>query len=159
MMTADKTELINTIKGLQLRIAHCMRDDAPDVWLGLNLTIAQLKSLMFIKHQGITNFKTLAAALRVSPPNVTGIVDRMLEQGLISREENPQNRRMQLLKLTTRGGNLLTELYERGDTKLTEILSLLSLEDLSILAQGLTALAEAAEKNNKNANNKNGVLI
>jgi DNA-binding MarR family transcriptional regulator len=146
MVTADKTELINRIKSLQMRIAHCMRDDAPDAWLGLNLTIVQLKSLMFIKHRGITNFKMLATALRVSPPNVTGIVERLVEQEFITREENPQNRRMQLLKLTTRGENLLTELHERGDTKLTEILSFLSLEDLSRLAQGLTALAQAAEK-------------
>jgi len=52
--------------------------------MDLSLTIGQLKSLFFIDFEGSTNFKKLATALGVTPPNVTGIVDHLVEQGLVT---------------------------------------------------------------------------
>jgi DNA-binding MarR family transcriptional regulator len=124
-----------------------MHDDAPDVWLSLNLTIAQLKSLMFISHKGVTNFKTLADALGVSPPNVTGIVERMVEQGLISREENPQNRRMLMLKVTDKGVAVVKKIHESKSSRFSGLLAKLSQEDLEALARGMAALAAVLQRN------------
>jgi len=146
MTSGDKTELISKIVDLQRRFFHSMRgEDEPDAWLELNLTIAQLKSLIFIRSEGMTNFKTLATVMRVTPPDVTGIVDRLVEQGLVSREENPNNRRMQILKVTDKGENLLKGLREHGPKRMSNILKLLSVEDLSALYQGFSALIRAAE--------------
>ena len=119
--------------------------DESEAWLELNLTIAQLKSLIFVHSEGTTNFKTLATVMRVTPPNVTGIIDRLVEQGLVSREENPDNRRMQILKVTDKGEDLLKGLRERGPKRMSGILKLLSIEDLSALYRGLSALIRAAE--------------
>ncbi len=113
--------------------------------MDLSLTISQLKSLFFIDFEGSTNFKKLATALGVTPPNVTGIVDRLVEQELVSREENPEDRRMLLLKTTDKGKALLAKLRESRISRMSGILARLSLEELSALAQGLTALARAAE--------------
>jgi DNA-binding MarR family transcriptional regulator len=123
-----------------------MNQVEPDVWLDLNLTIVQLKSLIFIYHMGVCNFKQLADALKVSPPNVTGIIDRMVEQDLVSREDNPQNRRMQMLKVTPRGASILKNLHERGTMRFTGILNSLSLEELAALEKGLSALSRAVEQ-------------
>lgn len=149
MTISDKAELINKVTELQGRFFHIMRPDETGVWLELNLTIAQLKSLIFIHSEGTTNFKTLATILRVTPPDVTGIIDRLVEQGLVSREENPDNRRMQMLKLTSKGEALLQGLRERGPKKISAILEQLSVEDLSALAQGLSALVQVAESNKR----------
>ena len=122
----------------------------PDPWLSLNLTIAQLKSLFFIKFEGTSSSKQLASALGVTPPNVTGIIDRMIEHGLVSREYNQQNRRMQLLKLTSKGDTLITKLKVRKTAYLSSLLEALSVEDLSALIQGMTSLVGAAEKSPQN---------
>jgi len=118
--------------------------------MDLSLTIAQLKSLFFIDSEGSTNFKKLASALRVTPPNVTRIIDRLVKEGLVSREENPDNRRMQLLKTTDSGKALLAKLRESGISSVSGILTQLSLEELSDLAQGLAALVRAAKYNKGN---------
>jgi MarR family transcriptional regulator, organic hydroperoxide resistance regulator len=145
--TIEKAELIKIIIELQRRFAYTMHGDDPEHWLALNLTIAQLKSLFFINYEGSTNSKMLAKALQVTPPNVTGIVDRLVEQGLVNREENPENRRMQLLTVTDKGVTLLRDLDKRIINPFSRILAQLKTEDLSALARGLTALVEAAECN------------
>jgi DNA-binding MarR family transcriptional regulator len=112
----------------------------------LNLTIGQLKSLFFIDFEGSTNFKKLAAALGVTPPNVTGIVDHLVKQELVSREENPGDRRMILIKTTDKGKTLLAKLRERRISRMSGILAQLSLEELTALAKGLSAVARAGER-------------
>jgi DNA-binding MarR family transcriptional regulator len=150
--TTEKTELIKLVVELQRRFAYTMHGDDPEYWLALNLTIAQLKSLFFINYQGHTSSKMLAKALHVTPPNVTGIIDRLVQQGLVSREENPENRRMQLLTVTEKGVTLLRDLDKRIINPFSRILVHLKTEDLSALAVGLTALVEAAEFNKENQN-------
>jgi DNA-binding MarR family transcriptional regulator len=145
MTTGDRSELINRVLELHRRFFHIMsEDDEPEAWLALNLTIAQLKSLIFVRAEGPTNSKTLAAVMRVTPPDVTRIIDRLVEQGLMSREENPDNRRMQILKVTDKGEELLKRLRERGPKRMSGILKLMSIEELSALYQGLSALIRAA---------------
>ena len=146
-MTEEKQQLISRIIDLQKRIGRCSSNDAPDAWLELNLTITQLKTLFYINFQGVTNFKKVAGALGVTPPNVTGIIDHLVERMLVSREENPSNRRMQMLSLTKTGEALLAELKERKIAHLSAILESLSLEDLTIVIKGLNILSDAAEKN------------
>jgi DNA-binding MarR family transcriptional regulator len=129
-----------------MQVQRQMRDDAPDAWLALDLTIGQLKSLFFINFEGVTNLKKLADALGTTPPNVTGIIERLVEHNLVSRECNQLNRREQILELTARGKELMTELKERTTSHLTRLLDQLEVEDLTALVQGLTALARAARR-------------
>jgi DNA-binding MarR family transcriptional regulator len=140
----NRDELTEAIIQLWKQMGQCMGKDAPEAWLELSLTIGQLKSLLFIDYEGSTNFKRLAAALGVTPPNVTGIVDRLVEHELVSRSENPENRRMQILRLTEKGATLLNELKERKVSQLTALLSRMDMQDLFALEQGLAALTRAA---------------
>ena len=146
-MGTDRARLIEEVVQLQRRIGHTMGQYAPHAWMDLNLTIGQLKSLFFIDFQGSTNFKKLADVLGVTPPNVTGIIDRLVGQGLVSRKENPEDRRMFLLKTTDKGKALLARLRESRLSHISDILMQLSLEELATLAQGLTAVARAVEHN------------
>ena len=153
-MDSHQKELIDQILSLQMQVQRQMRDDAPDAWLALNLTIAQLKSLFFINFEEVTNSKSLATALGVTPPNVTGIIDRLVEHDLVSREYNQLNRREQMLKLTSRGRELLTELKERATSHYSRLLEQLEVEDLNALVQGLTALASAARQDQETSISK-----
>ncbi|MFC2068686.1 MarR family winged helix-turn-helix transcriptional regulator [Chloroflexota bacterium] len=94
--------------------------------------------------EGSANFKKLATAMGVTPPNVTGIVDRLVEQGLVSREENPLDRRMLLLRTTKMGRALITRLKESNMSHAHHILARLSMEELTVLAKGLAAFARVA---------------
>jgi DNA-binding MarR family transcriptional regulator len=145
----DKSELSKEVFELYRRVNRTMREHAPDAWMQLNLTILQVKSLFFITNNGSTNFKTLAKALKVTPSNLTGVIDRLVEQGIVSRTENPQDRRMMLLKATEKGESLVSELRERRLSYLTKALTDLTTEELQAIKRGLSLLARAAETQQK----------
>jgi len=152
----EKVELIAQIIELQRKADQVRRQYELDVWMGLPLTIAQLKSLFFIRNQGSTNSGTLAAALGVTPTNTTGIIDRLVKQGLVSRTENPDNRRMLLLRVTDKGEELVAKLRERRREHMSEVLGRMDVDELSILAQGLASLVKAAQAQEKEVKDKHG---
>jgi len=136
--------MIEKILDLQQQADNTFRHFSPQHWIELNLSIAQLKSLLFIASKGKTNFKKIAEALGVTPPNITGIIDRLVEQGLVSRTENSEDRRIMLLEVTEKGQHLLTNLKENRVIFFRQVLSRMKQDELQALAQGLSALIKAA---------------
>jgi DNA-binding MarR family transcriptional regulator len=141
----EKAQLIRQVIELQHKVNRMLRRQVPDAWMELSLTLAQLKSLFFISSEGNTNVRKLAAALSVTSANVTGIVDRLVKQGLVTRRENPEDRRMLLLQVTDKGRALIIDLRERQISRLSEILDYMSPDEVSTLAQGLSSLLKACE--------------
>ena len=141
----DRAELTKEIINLQRQLGRMQRRHEQDAWLELNLSIGQVKSLFFIAAQGTTNFSKLAEALGVTPPNVTGMVNRLVEKGLISRQENPDNRRMLMLRVTEKGEALITTLRERAVSQISGILENLSIEELDTVARGLSLLVRVSK--------------
>jgi len=141
----DKDRLVREIIELQRKVRRALRGYVPDAWMNLNLTIPQLKSLFLIARVGSMNTKSLAEELGVTPSNVTGIIDRLVKQGLVSRQENPEDRRMLELRVTDKGEAILTSLREETIGSMSEVLARMSTRELSSLAQGLSSLAKAAE--------------
>jgi DNA-binding MarR family transcriptional regulator len=140
----DKSELVQEVVELERRVGRIIGQHAHIIWIDSGLTLTQLRSLFLIVDKGSTNFRKLAGALKVTPANVTGIVDRLVEQGLVSRTQNPEDRREMTLQATDKGQALVSNLKEVGIKHMTRILSVLSVEELSALAKGLAAFIRAA---------------
>lgn len=153
----DKSELISEVIRLDRDIHHVVRQYSADAWMSLNLTVPQIKTLFFVSNQHGTSPTRLAAALGVTPPNVTGIADRLVEQGLLVRQTNPEDRRFLVLHVTEKGEAILSGLRERRTGVMREILAQLDAEVLSQLAKGLSKLAmatQAYEEKNGSENDK-----
>jgi len=143
MAIMDKTKLIQEIIDLQRKVDRDRRQLDLEMWLRLRLSIGQLKSLFFISNQGTTSLSQLAAALKVTPTNTTGIVDRLLKRGLITRTENPEDRRFLVLRTTANGEQLVNELRQKRKDRMTAILKYLSDDEILVLSQGLRSLVKA----------------
>jgi len=142
-------DLIAEIMELQRKFDRARRQNEVDIWMSLPITMAQLKCLFFISNQGSTNSRKLAEALRVTPTNITGIIDRLVQQGLVNRARDAQDRRIVVLKATTKGKRLVDNLRERKRSHLSKVLAYMSKDELTTLYRGLTFLNEAiaAEEN------------
>lgn len=141
----DKSELVQQVVELQRQVGRIIGQYVPSVWIDSGLTLTQLRSLFLVTNKGSTNFTKLAEALGVTPSNVTGIIDRLEEQGLVRRTQNPEDRREITLQATDKGEALVSNLKEAGMKQMTQILSLLSVEELSCLVRGLSAFIKAAD--------------
>jgi MarR family transcriptional regulator, organic hydroperoxide resistance regulator len=141
---AQKREALKS--ELLLTMGQPTRGHFSEAWMELNLTIVQLKCLFFLDIEGATNQKTIASVLGVTPPNVTGIIDRMVEQRLVTRHAKENNRRMQVITLTPKSKALLSALKTRKDNHMASLLDQIKIEDLEALLRGLKALRQAEEK-------------
>jgi DNA-binding MarR family transcriptional regulator len=57
--------------------------------------------------------RKLAGLLRCDPSNITGMVDRLEEHGLVERRADPADRRVKLLALTPEGRGVRDEFRDR----------------------------------------------
>ena len=72
-----------------------------------NLTLPQFDVLaQLYKEEGITQ-QALADRLFVTKGNVCGLMDRMMEQELVERRADPEDRRAYMLHLTPKGKKLI----------------------------------------------------
>ncbi|MBP7151372.1 MAG: MarR family transcriptional regulator [Paludibacteraceae bacterium] len=94
-----------------LRILRGYRSEAP-------LTIGFIKERMLDKNS-----------------DVSRIIDRLYEKGLLSREENSQDRRQKLVDITDKGLELLNTMFdcEKASDRLLSNLSLQEIETLNSL--------------------------
>ena len=140
----DKKTLITEIVEQLREVDRYRRGSTIEAWMNLpSITMPQLKSLFFISNQGSTNLGKLASALAVTPANVTGIIDRLVEQKLVTRVENADDRRMLILRTTKKGEELVATLRERRRSVMDKALSGLTLDELVTLSRGLGSLVKA----------------
>lgn len=69
----------------------------------LGITIGQSFVLFYLLQRDGSNVKDIAAAVQLDSPAVTGLVDRLIKQGLVNRQDDPEDRRSVQIYLTEHG--------------------------------------------------------
>lgn len=80
-----------------------MGDDLHRGLAHLGLTPARATVVWELQRQGPITQRALATHLEVSPRNVTGLVDALVQNGFVTREPHPTDRRAILVTLTDHG--------------------------------------------------------
>lgn len=130
--------------GMWLRLAKCYNLALRDVRASLRdaCTLPQFDVLSQLKRsdeRGLT-FSELSRLLLVTAGNLTGIIDRLEEQGLVRRETNPEDRRETFIKLTDKGRDYATEIIPKHERDLVRIFSGLKPQTVEDLRNGLAEL-------------------
>ena len=76
----------------------------------LGLTLSRTHLLWELGQRGPVPQRVLAEALKVTPRAVTGLVDALVADGLVTRELHPSDRRATLVTFTSRGEKLVAQL-------------------------------------------------
>ena len=107
-------------------------------WLSVDLTMPQLKSLIYVtKRDGATSGQ-IANSLGVGLSTITGVVDRLTEQDMVSRHDDPRDRRVTRVVPTPRGRALVEDLLQFRNETISAMLSRLTFSTAS--AEALKAL-------------------
>ena len=80
---------------------------------GSSLPLTLQSALVTIEKRGPLSLGDLAAVEQIAPATVTKIVTKLLDQGLISRTTDPDDRRVSLVELTPAGATQLAESRSR----------------------------------------------
>ncbi len=140
-MTADRDPLVERVLSLRSDLYRSLRPARE--WLEIDLTTSQLKVLFLLYSADSASMGQLAASLGVTLSTVTGIVDRLVEHGMVLREEDPHDRRLVVCRLTPDGAAVAARLIDAGNSRLREVLDRLSLAELRCVAEGLQLLTDA----------------
>lgn len=79
------------------------------------LTLARAELLWRLQLDGPSTQHSLSKALRVTPRNVTGLVDALEADRLVSRKAHPTDRRATLVTLTEKGASLARTMKQDQD--------------------------------------------
>jgi DNA-binding MarR family transcriptional regulator len=108
------------------------------------VTLTQFRTLVVLDTRGETNLNGLADALAVNASTAMRMIDKLLAAGLVTRQENPVNRREVLLDLTKDGTELVARVTDRRRAEITRIVRKMPTALRDELVQALTAFADAA---------------
>ena len=139
-------EILEKAMDLYLRAGSIIDPIRVRTWKDLELTVTQLRVLFLLRVAPGMPAGALAEDLRVTPPTVTGLVDRLVRMGVVRREEDPKDRRLVRNVLTEQGQEALGEVEREGRALLTELFERLSAGDLARLVDSLEALVAAADE-------------
>jgi DNA-binding MarR family transcriptional regulator len=104
-----------------LELVVLLNEDMTQALAREGLTVPRAHVLWLLHQGGPSTQRALADALKVTPRNVTGLVDGLEASGHVTREPHPRDRRATLVSLTDRAAATLAEMdAEHG--RLAELL-------------------------------------
>lgn len=89
---------------------------------GLDITFTQLLLLRILSTEPNLQMRNLANKLGLGLPTTTGIVDRLVRGGLVTRRKDPGDRRIVRVSMTARGREMLAKGIRQEQKETTSIL-------------------------------------
>jgi DNA-binding MarR family transcriptional regulator len=135
----DRATVEQSILRLFLRKGELEWDDQHPLF-DSGLTIPQMKVLFTAARPGGARPGLIAERTRMAPPNVTTVLDRLSDRGLLYRAPDPDDGRATIVLLTEDGKRLVRAVAAASNDRQRSALAQLSDAELAQLQTGLQAL-------------------
>jgi DNA-binding MarR family transcriptional regulator len=135
-VTVSPEVVASDLRPIVLRLARGLRKETEQV----GITARQATLLWLIKRSPGLSLAELAAEEDISPPALSGHVDRLEAAGLVERARSETDRRRVGLRLTDTGEQLLRRVRARRTTWLAARTRSLEPEELEAIEAALPAL-------------------
>ncbi len=106
----------------------------------LELNLRQRLILQYLGLHGDQSIAAIAQSLGLSPSTMTGLVDRLEEQGYLKRRPHASDRRVTLLALSRKGNGAFTREIDWYRSLVDEIFGSLGENARQVVLQALRAL-------------------
>jgi DNA-binding MarR family transcriptional regulator len=144
-MVRDTTEnslaLANELRPVLLRLTRELRRETEQ----FGITGRQATLLWLVKGSPGLTLRALAEMEGISPPALSGHIDRLERSGLLVRVRSTEDRRRVGLELTPEGDRLLRSVRERRTAWLAERLGELDADALAAVAAAVEPLRRLLE--------------
>ena len=127
--------------GFLLRRAHQRSSSIfQKLFADSGLTPLQFTSLVKIRDQGRASQNLLGRLTHADPATIMGVINRLVERGLIRKSADPDDKRKSILILTSKGLNLIEALETAARSVSEETLAPLSANEQKTFLRLLTKL-------------------
>lgn len=142
MVDSQKQESVEHTLQLGDKLFRGLLPAMPRELLLLDLTMPQLKVVLLLFLGGSSRMSVVASSLGVSLATATGIVDRLVERGIVLREAQPGDRRVVLCHLSEKGEKLIGEMWQSARQRAKELLEAIDASKLMLITDTLEALLQ-----------------
>jgi DNA-binding MarR family transcriptional regulator len=108
------------------------------------LSMSQLGALFRLYHTGFCGVSDIGDHLSVSHAAASQMVDRMVQQGLLERAEDLDDRRVKKITLTPKGRTLVEESIENRRLWVEQLTNNLTVDEQESISAALVKLTAAA---------------
>lgn len=108
-------------------------------------TLPQMRAMAFLYHHDDASVSEVAAGVGASLPAASELIDRLVEEGLVDRAVNPDDRRQVLLRLTPRAREFGDRLHAVRRAQIRSALDQLAPEERPYLLRSVQVLADALQ--------------
>ena len=141
-----KKDLLGRAAGILAEVTGAGPYTVSSDWFTLDLSMPQVRAVFLLLQENPQRMSGLATKLDISLSRATGLVDRLVEKGLVSRWTDPEDRRSVLCVPTEEGRLLGGRLLEARRSRWEERLAPLSKAELKRVCQAMELVREAASQ-------------
>jgi len=140
--TTDEAAIEAILRALDPMMAY-QRKSMVRIWQDKSVSKLHMFVLMLLESHGPLSMSRLAALVDVSLSNLTGIVDRMEQHGLVERVRDDRDRRLVLVRATANGISRCAEMdgLRREQSKI--LVAALEEADRAVVLEAAEALGRA----------------
>jgi DNA-binding MarR family transcriptional regulator len=133
------------------RIFKAIQDYSQEVSQKFGITGPQLWALKTISTSGSLPLGQLSKMMYLHPSTITGVVDRLEKKGYVARDRVLKDRRIVMVKLTTKGKSTVSKAPNPIQGKMVYGLNKLKQKNLNSIYDAVEKLVEIAEAQNVKA--------
>ncbi|MFO7697189.1 MAG: MarR family winged helix-turn-helix transcriptional regulator [Anaerolineae bacterium] len=108
-------------------------------------SMSQLRALVHIS-KGTRGVQEIGDDLEISTAGASQMLERMVQQGLITREEDPHDRRVRQIVLTDKGRQVVDDGLRAGRAWVDTLAASLSPDEIDLVAAALAIMADRASQ-------------
>jgi MarR family 2-MHQ and catechol resistance regulon transcriptional repressor len=106
---------------------------------------SDFRVLEVLLHKGPLPVNTIGPKVGLTPGSISVAIDRLVKKALVSRENVDEDRRVRIVKLTTKGRTLISKIFDEHAATMEDAARVLSKDERATLIGLLKKLGKAAQ--------------
>jgi len=113
-----------------------------EIMKNISIPPSHFKTIMYLKHKGSSSISETGKHLAISKPNMTPIIDKLIDENMINRYNDPNDRRIIRIELTDKAHKFLKNQEEIIKSNLAKKISSLDEKDLESLNDNIKNITQ-----------------
>lgn len=110
------------------------------------LSMPQFSMMMQLHYKGACGMSQVSERFEITPAAASQLVDKLVQSGLIKRDEDPRDRRAKVLNITDKGRELIQRGIEERYRWVDQLEGKLTAEERAQVSDALNIMTRAAKE-------------
>jgi DNA-binding MarR family transcriptional regulator len=142
----SSSQLIQTMRYFMDIAVHYSMRASGHFMKARGISTPQFSILMQLHHRGVCGMSEVSEQFGTTPAAASQLVDKLVQNGLVLREEDAHDRRAKSLKLTDKGKELILEGSEQRYRWVEPLVGKLTAEERTKVNEALDIMTGAVKK-------------